>query len=189
MSVLTSPSPGLRSVLPRGRRVARRPEKRERRRLAQQDRLAARLAELHCIRALLADAITVVSAGWVQHGWFAVTDEHGQRCTITAYDLHVLTSRPVSGACLVGAVVHAGGGPSAAHTQLVQRTLDLTWHALHEDEREPVQWCPAPAIRTAHVRDLTRWNDSRGRTAGEVKALLHAAMRTANTQSEMFRAH
>jgi hypothetical protein len=25
-----------------------------------------------------------------------------------------------------------------------------------------VRWCPAPSIRMAHVRDLTRWNDRPG---------------------------
>lgn len=187
MSVLTSPS--LRSAHPSSRRVVRRARSDERRRLARQDRVAARLAELHCIRGLLGDAITVVSSGWVQHGWFAVIDERGSPRTITAHDLHVLTRHPVSGACLVGAIVHAAGGPSTAHTQLVQRTLDLTWHALHEDERQPVQWCPAPAVRTAHVRDLTRWNDSRERTACQVTALLHSAVRTANAQTELLRTH
>lgn len=79
--------------------------------------------------------------------------------------------------------------PPAAKPQLVQRTLDLTWHALHEDERRPVQWCPAPAIRTAHVRDLTRWNDSHERTAWQVTGLLRSAMRTANAPTELVRAH
>lgn len=188
MTVLLT-SPELRAVHPRGRRAVRRGKTNERRRLARQDLLAARLAQLHCIRALLNDAITLVSSGWVQHDWFACTDEQGQRHKVTAHNIHVVTGRPVFGACLVGAIVYAGGGPSAAHTQLVQRTLDLTWHALHEDERRPVQWCPAPAIRTAHVRDLTRWNDQLERTAVQATALLHSAVRTANSQTELLRAH
>lgn len=182
-------SPELRSVHPGGGRVTGPAERNERRRLARQDRLAAQLAELHCIRALLEDASTVVSSGWVQHRWFAVTDERGQQCSVTAHNIHVVTGGPVSGACLVGAIVYAAGGPPAVHTQLVQRTLDLTWHTRYEDERQPVHWCPAPAIRAAHVRDLTRWNDQPERSAHQVTALLHSAMRTANTQTDLVRAY
>lgn len=177
----------LRSAHPSGH-VMRRADRRERQRLAQQDRLSAQLAELHLIRLLLDEAISVVSHGWVQHSWFAVIDQRGQRMKVTAQNIHVVTGRPVSGACLVGAIVHAGGGPSAAHTQLVQRTLDLTWHALYEDESQPVQWCPASAVRMAHVRDLTRWNDRLERTAPQVTALLHSAVRTANAQTGLVRA-
>lgn len=187
MSVeLTSPRPRL--IDPGGRRVVRRASRSDRRRLARQDRLGAHLAELHRIRATLEGAITVVGSGWVQHGWFTVTDEQGERRRVTAHDVHVVGGGPVSGACLVGAIVHAAGGPPAVHTQLVQRTLDLTWHALHEDERQPVQWCPAPAVRTLRTRDLTRWNDHRDRTAVQVTALLGSAIRTANAQTELLRA-
>jgi hypothetical protein len=162
--------------------------RRERRRLARQDRLAAHLAELHHIQLLLAEAATVVSNGWVQHGWFAVTDERGGARVVTAHDLRALESRPVTGACLVGAVVHAAGGPPSVHTQLVQRALDLTWHTLHEDTRRPVHWCPAPPVRAAHVRDLTRWNDHPARTADQVSALLEDAVRSAGVQAEGVRA-
>jgi hypothetical protein len=172
-----------------GRRIVPRPDRRERRRRARQDRLAARLAELYCIRALLADAATVVSAGWLQHHWFAVTDTQGKRSTVSAYNLHLTADRPVSDACLVGSIVQAAGGPSTVHSQLVQRTLDPTWHALYEDTQEPVRWCPAPPIRTAHVRDLTRWNDRPGRTAEQVVDFLRSAQLTAEHQAELLRVH
>jgi hypothetical protein len=162
--------------------------RRERRRLARQDRLAAHLAELHHIQLLLAEAATVVSNGWVQHGWFAVTDERGRAHVISAHELRALESRPVTGACLVGAVVHAAGGPPSVHTQLVQRALDLTWHTLHEDARRPVHWCPSPPVRAAHVRDLTRWNDHPARNADQVRALLEDAVGSAAVQAEEVRA-
>jgi hypothetical protein len=177
-----------RSIRPGGGLDRFRPAGGERHRLARQDRLAAHLAELHGIRALLAESATVVGSGWVQHGWFSVVDEHDRACVVTAHNLHHLTGRPVSGACLVGAIVHAAGGPAATRTQLVQRSLDLTWHTLHEDSHRPVRWCPAPDIRAAHVRDLTRWNDHRDRTRDEVTALLHAAMDTTVVQAELLRA-
>jgi hypothetical protein len=169
--------------LPVGRRAARS----ERRRLARHDRVAAQLAELHCIRALVGDAITVVRSGWVQHDWFAVAGQHGEH-RVSAYDIHLVTSRPVSGACLVGAIVHAGGGPTEVRSQVVQRTLDLTWHTLHEDRTHPVQWCPSPPTRTAHVRDLTRWNDHPDRTADDVTALLRSAIHTAQAQTNLLHA-
>jgi hypothetical protein len=180
--------PFLRSLQPERRADSSPAGRSERKRLARHDRVAAQLAELHCIRALLGDATAVLTTGWVQHDWFAVNDERGRQVNVTAYDIHLVTGRPVVGACLVGALVYAGGGPRAAHTQLVQRSLDLTWHALYEDERQPVRWCPAPAIRTAHVRDLTRWNDHPARTAAEVTDLVESASRTADTQTDRLRA-
>ena len=159
-----------------------RPAKQECRRLARQDAVAARLAELHRIRALLQEAEVVVSTGWVQNAWFAVTGTQGGQVPVSAHDLQLVEEGPVSGACLVGGIVHAAGGPAAVHTQLVQRTLDLTWHALREDERRPVRWCPSPEVRAAHVRDLTRWNDQPRRTAEEVVSLLRSAVGTADAQ-------
>jgi hypothetical protein len=160
----------------------------ERKRLERQDVLASRMAELHCIRAVVVEAIAVVDKGWLQHDWFAVTDGAGTRYRVPASKIHLVTNRPISAACLVAALVHAGGGPPAVHSQLVQRTLDLTWHTLHEDEHRPVRWCPGPAIRTAHVRDLTRWNDHPRRTAEHVTALLHSATRTVDAQACLLRA-
>jgi hypothetical protein len=144
----------------------------ERRRLARQDRLAARLGELHRLGGLLADAVDVVERGWVQHAWFRYRDEVGRTRLATAYDLHLMAGRPVVGACLVGAVVEAGGGVPAAGSQIVSRALDLTWHVLREDPGRRVRWCPSPAERAVQVRDLTSWNDARDRRAGDVADLL-----------------
>ena len=104
-----------------------------------------RLAELHRIRALLRDAVVMVNVGWIQNAWFAVVDDQGGQRKLTAHEIHEVDDRPVSGACLVGGIVHAAGGPDAAHSQLVQRTLDLTWHSLYEGAGQPVRWCPSPA--------------------------------------------
>ena len=157
----------------------------ERRRLKHQDALSVRLAELHAIRGLLEQAAEVVRGGWVQGAWFTVATPGGQR-TVTAYDLGMAENRPVTGACLVGAVVQAGGGPSAVRSQLVQRTLDLTWHALREDPGRPVRWCPGPRTRMMRVLELTHWNDAPGRTQGEVVDLLLAARQTAEVQRDIW---
>jgi hypothetical protein len=145
--------------------------RRERRRLARQDRLTANLAELHHIQTLLAAAADVICSGWVQNGWFTYRDEHAQQHTVGTHELRLLADRPITGACLVGAIVTAGGGPSAAGSQPVQRALDLTWHTLYGGY-EPIRWCPAPSVRTSHMCDLTRWNDQPDRTPEEVAALL-----------------
>jgi hypothetical protein len=171
-----------------GWRTRRREHRAERARLARQDALNVRLAELHRIRALLEESIVLVNVGWVQNAWFAVLDEQGRQHRLLAHDIHRVSDQPVSGACLVGSIVHAAGGPLTVHSQLVQRTLDLTWHALYEGEREPVRWCPSPAVRAAHVRDLTRWNDHPQRTSGQVAALLLAAVRAADDQIDLRRA-
>lgn len=147
------------------RRGDRRGRLAERRLLARQDRLTARLMELRSIAELVAQARVVIEAGWIQHSWYsyrtAENEPDEQRST-------------VAGACLVGAIVHAAGGPQAFNTQLVQRSLDLTWNTLYGVAGDSLAWCPAPAVRTSHLRDLTRWNDQPARTKAEVGDLLMA---------------
>jgi hypothetical protein len=172
------------SRLDHATRVGRHERLAERRRLKHHDELSVRLAELYAIRELLEQAAEVVSGGWVQGAWFTVATTSGQRA-VTAYDLGMAESRPVTGACLVGAVVHAAGGPATVRSQRVQRTLDLTWHALREDPDRPVRWCPAPRVRMMRVLDLTHWNDAPARTQGEVVGLLLAAQRSADVQRDM----
>jgi hypothetical protein len=89
---------------------------------------------------------------------------------------------------LVGAVVRPADAPAAVRSQLVQRTLDLTWHALREDPARPVRWCPGPRMRMLHVRDLTHWNDAPGRTREDVVNLLRAGQDTADLQRHAYRA-
>ncbi len=168
----------------RGRRADRRAERRVLERL---DALSAQLAELHAIRDLLARAEAIVGAGWVQGAWFTVATTRGERA-VTAYDLRLVRDRPVTGACLVGAVVQAGGGPGAVRSQTVQRSLDLTWHTLREDDDRPVAWCRAPQVRTLQVLDLTHWNDAPRRTQGDVVDLLGTAQRVAVTERDRRRA-
>jgi len=165
----------------------RRATRQQRRRLRKIDRLGTRLAELHAIRLLLEEAAVVVSSGWVQGAWFTVADG-GRTRAVSAYDIGSVVDHPVSGACLVGAVVQAAGGPATVRSQVVQRTLDLAWHALREDPHRPVRWCPGPSARALQVLELTFWNDAPGRTSGEVADLLRSAARTADVESERGRA-
>jgi hypothetical protein len=167
-------------------RPTRRERRAERRRLERLDALSAQLADLHAIGQLLGSAANVVSSGWVQSAWFTVETAGGPRA-LTAYDVGLVEDLPVVGACLVGAVVHAAGGPAEVRSQLVQRSLELTRHTLREPD-QPVRWCPGPNLRAMTVLELTYWNDAPGRTRDEVVGLLVAAQHAAAAQQRSCRA-
>jgi hypothetical protein len=160
--------------------VGWRERRRQRRRLAAQDSLSAQIAELLQIRELVAAARDVVAAGWVQDAWYVCRDAHGRHHAVGVLPKGDLRSGPVARACLVGAILQAGGGVATVDTQRVQRTFDLIWHTLHRSEREPVRWCPAPPLRAQQLRDLVQWNDRPGRTAADVEALLRSAEQRAD---------
>jgi hypothetical protein len=153
---------------PPGRRGARQ----RRRAAARADRTAAARAELHGVLDVLVEARAVLGRGWVQGTWSAVRP----LAVAAAPGQERAGAQPA--ACLVGAVVLAAGGRAAVRGQPAQRSLDLLWHTLHRaTDPGPVRWCPAPALRTLQVQDLTRWNDTSGRSLEEVRALLDAAIR------------
>jgi hypothetical protein len=157
---------------------------RQRRRLQAQDGRSARLAELHHIQAVAAEAERLVGTGWTQGTWYGAVDERGRPRVV---DPQRTTSReaapPFARACLVGAIVHAAGGPGAVRSQLTSRTLELTWHSLFRAADQPVQWCSPPAVRQARVRDLTQWNDSPSRRVEDVLDLLRTTRMAAATQA------
>ena len=163
-------------VTPLGRRARRR----ARRKLAELDALGARLAELARIRDLAEAARQVVAAGWVQDAWYVRPDAR----RVDLAQARRMGQVPVERACLVGAILHAGGGVASADTQLVQRTFDLTWHTIHRRPQEPVHWCPAPPIRAQQLRDLVQWNDRADRTGADVEALLHSVEQAAVREVE-----
>jgi hypothetical protein len=170
-----------------------RPERKSlRRELRERDRLGAKLAELHAIDSLLAGATHIIEQGWLQHGWFTYVDPSGTSHTVTSYSRRVertVDLAQVTGTCLVGGIVHAAGGPSQARSQLVQRSIDLTWHAAFRGDHEPVRWCPSPPERAGHVIDLAHWNDRPERTAWETTALLDRARGLARSEAEVTRAN
>jgi hypothetical protein len=153
----------------------RRARKEQRRELRERDRRSAKLAELHHIAELLDEATVTIERGWIQHGWFAYDNAAGVRHVVSSYAGRKVSQERVAATCLVGAIVHAGGGPSMARSQLVQRTLDVTWHALHRGEHEPIRWCRSPVERVGHVQDLAQWNDSEERGVDDVTSLLGRA--------------
>jgi len=161
--------------------LGRRERRIARKRLRRVDALSAQLAQLHTLRTLLEQATEIVRGGWLQGAWFAV-DMGGSTRAVAAPEIGLTADHPVSGACLVGAVVQAGGGPEAVRSQPVQRALDLIWHSLREDAGQPVRWCPGPPARMIHVLDLTHWNDAPDRTRGDVVELLRSSVATADAQ-------
>jgi hypothetical protein len=92
----------------------------------------------------------------VQNGWYVHRTERAELRATTGWNAYRNNGRPVAGACLVGAITHAGGGLATVDGQPVQRAFDLTWHTLFGDRGRPVRYCPAPAVRTAPVAALLR---------------------------------
>jgi hypothetical protein len=157
------------------------------RQLRVRDQISARLAELDQIACILNDAADLVSAGWLQESWFAYRDDSGRIRPVNAHNAKQLTGHPVVAACLVGAIVEAGGGLPRLRTQVVQRALDLTWHTLVRTPPQLVRRTPAPETRMHHVQDLTGWNDHPNRTAGQAEELLRRSAIAARAEAEVLR--
>jgi hypothetical protein len=151
------------------------------------DQISARLAELDQIACILNDAADLVRAGWLQDSWFAYRDDTGCIRAVNAYNAKQMAGRPVVAACLVGAIVQAGGGLAQVRSQIVQRALDLTWHTLFKTPPELVSRIPAPGMRLHHVQDLTGWNDHPNRTAGQAEELLRRTAVAARSEAEVLR--
>jgi len=164
-----------------------RTRRRQLRQLRLRDQISARLAELDQIACILNDAAELVRAGWLQDSWFAYRDDAGRIRPVNAYNAKQLTGHPVVAACLVGAIVQAGGGLPHVRTQVVQRALDVTWHTLAKTPPALVRRTPAPETRLHHVQDLTRWNDHPGRTAGQAEELLRRSATAARSEADIVR--
>jgi hypothetical protein len=157
------------------------------RQLRLRDQISARLAELDQIACILNDAADLVHLGWLQDSWFAYRDDAGRIRPVNAYNAKQMMGHPVVGACLVGAIIHAGGGLPQLRTQVVQRAMDLTWHTLFKTSQRLVRRIPAPDMRIHHVQDLTRWNDDPNRTADQAEELLRRSASAARSEAEVLR--
>ena len=170
-----------------------RPSWRAKRRLTRQlqlrDQTSARLAELNHLAEILNEAADLISGGWLQHSWFAYRDDSGQTKTVTAYNVNELADHSVVGACLAGAIVEAGGGLSNVRTS--QCSAPSTSRGTHCSRPAPraSHRTPAPAVRTEHVRDLTRWNDNPRRTARQAEALLRRSAAAAASEATHLQSH
>jgi hypothetical protein len=187
MTAATTSSPEVPAIALDDNRTTWRARRQLTRQLRLRDETSARLAELDVLASILRDAAEVIRGGWLQHSWFAYLDHQGRSRTVTAHNVSEMTGRPVVGACLVGAVVHAGGGVAQVRTQAVQRALDLTWHTLFDNGAELDRWTAAPPVRVQHVQQLTRWNDHPSRTASEVVDLLQGTAAAAKSEAAHLR--
>jgi hypothetical protein len=131
------------------------------------------LAQLNGQLAVLEGARAELEAGWVKGGWWSVTSADGDRQLVTG-DAGGSPAH-IDGACLVGAL--ARGGPYAG------RAVDAVYDALWASRGQASQTAPgglppvpAPEIRRARVRMLTRWNDQAERTQEEVLTVVDRAI-------------
>lgn len=134
---------------------------------------------LEQVRALLEAAHTELSAGWVQGGWWS--SDGGRHTVRNGLAAGASAGGPVSAACLVGALIRAGSGPGGDPE--TGRAIDAVYDALWESQGQPATTpgpglltVSSPPVRQARVQALTRWNDARGRTSGEVLAVLDRAI-------------
>jgi hypothetical protein len=133
-----------------------------------------RSARLGDVCAVLDGARAVIERGWVQDRWLVTPAPAAHRST--AADV----PPDVSGACLVGAVVHAAQRHHATAKAIsAAPALDVLWDAWQETRGfggPGVAGLAAPReVRAARVRDLTRWNDQPDRTRDDVLGLLDLA--------------
>ena len=145
-----------------------------RRRLAELDALGARLAELSRIRDLAEAAREVVATGWVKDAWYVRPDAR----RVDLVQARRMARVPVERACLVGAILHAGGGVASADTQLAQRTLDLT---CTPSTAAPTSPCAGARRRRSALSTCATWCGERPRAPhrADVEALLHSVGRAA----------
>src|SRR4029453_4115848 len=87
-----------------------RTRRRQFRQLRLRDQISARLAELDHIACVLNDAADLVHAGWLQDSWVAYRDDTCRSRPGDGYHVKEMAGHPVVAACLVGAIVEAGGG-------------------------------------------------------------------------------
>lgn len=133
-----------------------------------------RSARLGDVCAVLDGARTLIERGWVQDRWLVTPAPAVRRATVTG------TPPDVSGACLVGAVVHAAQRHHASAAAIhAAPALDVLWDAWQEtrgfDGPGLAGWAAPREVRAARVRDLTRWNDQPDRTRDDVLRLLDLA--------------
>lgn len=132
------------------------------------------LAQLNGQLAVLEGARAELEAGWVQGAWWSVTSADGDRRPVTG-DAGGSPAH-IDGACLVGAL--ARGGPYAGRA--VDAVYDALWASRGQAAARPapdvLPPVPAPEVRLARVRMLTRWNDQAERTQEEVLAVVDRAI-------------
>jgi hypothetical protein len=135
------------------------------------------LDQLNRQLAVLEGARSELEVGWVQGGWWSVTSADGNQRLVTGCAAGGGSPDHVNGSCLVGALARAGSPSDAGRA--VEAVYDALWAsrdqpgAARDGGLPPV---PAPGVRLARVRTLTRWNDQAGRTQEEVLTVVDRAI-------------
>src|SRR5690348_13943762 len=130
---------------------------------------------------VLEQARETVARGWVQDRWYTVP-RRPQDGTIRQLVAGDPSPREVHRACLAGAValsvrqrnsradIAADGGPA----------IDYVWDAVQQTSERGLSAVAGRAwprdARLARIRDITRWNDTAGRTRDDVLAVLDIAI-------------
>ncbi|MFI5895792.1 hypothetical protein ACIA5D_37420 [Actinoplanes sp. NPDC051513] len=128
--------------------------------------------------AVLTAARGVVGRGWVQRTWYVTETPAGRRPARHRFLPGRLDHSQVTGACLVGAVLH-GAWQQSPRPEHAYPAIDALWLTLFDagtpTGADPVgPLCP-PLVRAARVRDLTTWNDRDHRSREDVLRLLDRA--------------
>jgi hypothetical protein len=136
-------------------------------------------AVLERVLALLEAARADLSAGWAQDGWWATPVAGGQHILATGLAAGVSAPHDADAVCLVGALVRAGAAQGGDAE--VGRAIDAVYDALWESRGQPATAAgllsvSSPQVRLARTQALTRWNDAKDRTSGEVLAILDRAI-------------
>jgi hypothetical protein len=131
------------------------------------------LAQLNRQLSVLEEARAELEVGWVQGGWWTVSSRDGSPRLIDGYAAAGGIPAHVDGACLVGALVRAGG-PDAGRA--VDAVYDALWASRGQPDLPGPRPVPSPDVRVARVRTLTKWNDQAERTQADVLALVDQAI-------------
>jgi hypothetical protein len=131
------------------------------------------LDQLNRQLAVLEGARAELEAGWVQGGWWTVSSRDGNPTLVSGFAAAAGTPVHVDGACLVGALVRAGG-PDAGRA--VDAVYDALWASRGQPDLPGPRPVPSPEVRLARVRTLTRWNDQADRTQAEVLGVVDQAI-------------
>lgn len=124
----------------------------------------------------------LVDHGWTQRAWFSVAADGGavrNASPAEAFDL-VRPTSPVSGACLVGALLRRAEDPDRATTHDdVWGAVDELYEALHERMghfSSPPGRVDTLARRHGKLQVLTAWNDDPATRRDDVLDLLDRAV-------------
>lgn len=134
---------------------------------------------LERLLALLEAAHADLSAGWAQDGWWTTPADGSQQILVTGLAAGVSAPHDADAVCLVGALIRAGAAQGGDAE--VGRAIDAVYDALWESRGQSATatgmlTVSSPQVRLARTQALTRWNDAKGRTSGEVLAILDRAI-------------